>query len=312
MIAVIATVFNEGAAVEGLVRSLLAQSQQPDEIVVADGGSTDETLVVLERLAAVHPSLRVVKEPGNRSQGRNAAIEATTADIIASIDGGCIADPQWLEALVAPFASGADWVSGGYDLAEVSLWSRCLGLVIVYVPEEMEGEGTLPSARSVAFRKSAWEKAGGFPIVASLNEDTVFAERLVDAGFSPAAATDAVVRWVPPANMSEMVRKAWEWGLGDGLAGSRTIVYKHLLAWYGGTALAALAALVWRPRALPVTLAPFAASVAWKTRLKYRHAQGAAKYLFMPVAHVVANTTTLVAFLWGYSERRWLGGPGVS
>jgi glycosyltransferase involved in cell wall biosynthesis len=312
VIAVIATVFNEGVAVEGLVRSLLAQSQQPDEIVIADGGSTDETLVVLERLAAEHPSLRVVEVPGNRSQGRNAAIGAAAADIIASIDGGCVAEPQWLEALVAPFASGADWVSGGYDLAEVSLWSRCLGLVIVYVPEEMEGEGTLPSARSVAFRKSAWEKAGGFPIEASLNEDTVFAERLIDAGFSPVLATDAVVRWVPPANMSEMMRKAWEWGRGDGLAGSRTIVYKHLLAWYGGTALAASAASVWRPRASPLVLAPLAVSVAWKTRFKYRHARGGAKYILIPVAHVAANTTALAAFLRGYGERRWLGRPGTT
>ncbi len=43
-VSVIATVLNEGQAIERLLESLAAQTRPPDEVVIADGGSTDETV----------------------------------------------------------------------------------------------------------------------------------------------------------------------------------------------------------------------------------------------------------------------------
>ncbi|NOX60915.1 MAG: glycosyltransferase, partial [Chloroflexi bacterium] len=39
----IATVYNEGAAIRKLLDSIVAQTLPPDEIVIVDGGSTDDT-----------------------------------------------------------------------------------------------------------------------------------------------------------------------------------------------------------------------------------------------------------------------------
>ncbi|MFO7742319.1 MAG: glycosyltransferase, partial [Anaerolineae bacterium] len=47
-ISVIATVLNEGKSLPRLLDSLTAQTRQPDEVVICDGGSTDGTLAVLE------------------------------------------------------------------------------------------------------------------------------------------------------------------------------------------------------------------------------------------------------------------------
>ena len=44
MISLICTVFNEGRTVRALLDSLLAQSLLPDEVVIVDGGSTDDTV----------------------------------------------------------------------------------------------------------------------------------------------------------------------------------------------------------------------------------------------------------------------------
>jgi glycosyltransferase involved in cell wall biosynthesis len=52
--------YNHGALIEEAVRSLVAQVLAPDEIIVVDDGSTDDSLVVLERLRAECPTLRVV------------------------------------------------------------------------------------------------------------------------------------------------------------------------------------------------------------------------------------------------------------
>ena len=47
MITVISTVLNEGEHIRRLMESLCAQTCQPDEVIIADGGSRDQTVAVL-------------------------------------------------------------------------------------------------------------------------------------------------------------------------------------------------------------------------------------------------------------------------
>src|SRR5512136_1760615 len=71
-LSVILTVLNEGEAVRGVLESLCAQTRCPDEVVIADGGSRDRTVAILEAYTTRLP-LRVISAPGsNISQGRNA------------------------------------------------------------------------------------------------------------------------------------------------------------------------------------------------------------------------------------------------
>jgi glycosyltransferase involved in cell wall biosynthesis len=50
-ISVIVTVLNEGPAICRLLDSLAAQTRQPHEVVIVDGGSTDDTLATLQAYA---------------------------------------------------------------------------------------------------------------------------------------------------------------------------------------------------------------------------------------------------------------------
>src|SRR6266850_736402 len=56
---------NETAYVEACMRSVLAQDYPADrmEVLVADGGSTDGTLTILDRLMTEDPRVRVVPNP---------------------------------------------------------------------------------------------------------------------------------------------------------------------------------------------------------------------------------------------------------
>ena len=102
-ISLIVTVLNEARSLPALLDSIAAQTRQPDEVVVCDGGSTDATLDVLR--AETRFPVRVIERPGsNISQGRNAAIEAATGDVIASTDAGVRLDSRWLEKLAGPVA----------------------------------------------------------------------------------------------------------------------------------------------------------------------------------------------------------------
>src|SRR5512147_2949018 len=106
-VSVIFTVLNEGPSLLRLLDSLACQSRPADEVVVVDGGSTDNTVAILESYTARLP-LRLIVEPGaNISRGRNLAIAAAAGPIIASTDAGVRLDERWLEELTRPFQAAS-------------------------------------------------------------------------------------------------------------------------------------------------------------------------------------------------------------
>ena len=298
-VSVVTPALNELASIQSLVDSLLAQTIPATEIVVADGRSTDGTRELLDELAAAHPRLRVVDGPGGISENRNAAIAAAGHEIVACIDAGCTAQPDWLEKIIAPFARGEDWVSGFYVPQGGSLRSTCAGLALMSVREEVDPDYITPPGASQAFRKKVWERVGGFPEGMAAAEDTLFGERARAAGFRPFFEGDALIHWRPPEGLGEMVQKAYRWGVGDGRAGLRGGAYKKILLGYWGSVLAAVAAVFvawWLP---PIVLIPLLVTVVRRTRFKYRWARGLGKYLLIPIAHVLQLLSQSMGWLVG-------------
>lgn len=99
-IAAVMSVYNAVDTIVSAVRSLLDQTGVVLEVVVFDDGSTDGTELALHSL--VDPRLRVLRSPQNlgRSVGRDRAIRATTADVIAIADADDVALPGRLAAHV--------------------------------------------------------------------------------------------------------------------------------------------------------------------------------------------------------------------
>ena len=298
-VSVVTPALNERASIQALVDSLLAQTVLPTEIVVADGGSTDGTRELLDKLAIAHPRLRVVDGPGGISGNRNAAIAAAAHEIVACIDAGCTAQPDWLEKITAPFARGEDWVSGFYVPRGGSLRSTCAGLALMSVREEVNPEYITPPGASQAFRKKVWERVGGFPEGMAAAEDTLFGERAKAAGFKPYFEGDALIHWRPPEGLGEMVKKAFRWGVGDGRAGLRGGAYKKILLGYWGSVLAAILSVFiawWLPS---IVLIPLLVTVVRRTRFKYRWADGFGKYLLIPIAHTLQLLSQSLGWLAG-------------
>jgi chlorobactene glucosyltransferase len=61
MVSVIVPARNESAAIETVVRSVLASTYEPLELLVLDDRSTDETAAIVERLAAEDARLRLIR-----------------------------------------------------------------------------------------------------------------------------------------------------------------------------------------------------------------------------------------------------------
>jgi glycosyltransferase involved in cell wall biosynthesis len=246
-VSVIATVLNEAGSIGPLLQSLSEQTRPPDEVVIVDGGSSDGTLETLHAMVTqVAYPLRVLSRPGaNISAGRNDAITAAQGPLIAVTDAGVRLDPTWLERLLAPFegTSPPDVVSGFFVPDPHSLFELVLGAVTLPLLEEIDPERFYPSSRSVAFRRSAWEAAGGYPEWLDYCEDLLFDFALRDAGYRFAFAPDAVAHFRPRPDLRAYCRQYYRYARGDGKADFWR--YRHLAryATYGiiGPALVGLA-----------------------------------------------------------------------
>jgi glycosyltransferase involved in cell wall biosynthesis len=83
-VSVILPVRNGAALVEDALRSLLSQSPPPDEIIVVDDGSTDETATIVRRTA---PQARMLWTNGRGpAAARNQGVRHASGDLVGFID----------------------------------------------------------------------------------------------------------------------------------------------------------------------------------------------------------------------------------
>ncbi len=95
-VAVIIPTYNRAHLVTEAIESALNQTRAPDEIIVVDDGSTDDTW---ERLQTCPPPVRSIRQANQgRSAARNAGIAQCTADLICFLDSDDRLTPSSIEA----------------------------------------------------------------------------------------------------------------------------------------------------------------------------------------------------------------------
>lgn len=220
-VSIILTVLNEGEVLRPLLDSLTTQTRAPDEVVMADGGSRDNTLAVLSEYETRLP-LRILSVPGaNISQGRNAAIRAATGDIIAVTDAGVRCEPTWLEHLTAPFNSPATsppLVAGFFQSAPQTVTELAMGATVLPEARDVNPKTFLPSSRSVAFRKEVWAAVGGYPEWLDFSEDVVFDMRVRKTFGALVFAPEAVAHFRPRGSLRALAKQYYQYARGDGKA----------------------------------------------------------------------------------------------
>ena len=88
-ISVIIPVFNGEEFLERAIQSVLDQDLQPDELIVVDDGSTDQTASIARR----YPKIKYIYQANQGPPAaRNHGLEKAKGELIAFLD----ADDQWL------------------------------------------------------------------------------------------------------------------------------------------------------------------------------------------------------------------------
>ena len=228
-VSVICTIKNEGKSIAQFLDGLLAQSLVPDEIVLVDGGSTDDTVASIERYVAAGAPLTLLQEPGaSRARGRNLATCAANYEIIACTDVGCIPRYDWLERLTAPFEDPEIQAVGGFYRPQCTTrFEVCAGVATCPGREHIDTATWLPTTRSLAYTRAAWAKVGGFDDNLREAEDAPFVASLRRADIQWAWALDAIVLWRPRSTLRAFLRQHTLYAYGDGI--SATHVRPHIM-----------------------------------------------------------------------------------
>jgi glycosyltransferase involved in cell wall biosynthesis len=216
------TVFNEGASLRAFLDSLALQSATPSELILVDGGSSDDTVAVARRWAETSAFPVRVIEAGrvNIAEGRNIGARLAASDVILFADAGTRLLPNFCRNIVGAFdgRSDLDAACGLYQAEQDSAYSQAF--IWDWSSPDLDLRRFLPSARALAVRATAFERAGGFPEhLTRTGEDTLFAIRLRQVSRRWAVCRTAVVVWNAPASEAEYDRLMYSYAYGDGESG---------------------------------------------------------------------------------------------
>lgn len=116
---VIVAAYNEAAVLPISLAALFAQTEQPDEIVIADDGSDDATAHLLTTVygltapepgqisvpGALYPALRWLRlERGGKAGALNEALGRMTSPLVLTVDADTLLEPEAVAAMRAAFA----------------------------------------------------------------------------------------------------------------------------------------------------------------------------------------------------------------
>jgi glycosyltransferase involved in cell wall biosynthesis len=236
---------DEEASIRGLLESLSAQLVQATEIVVCDAGSKDRTREIA--LAAAARVRLVEAGPAYPGRARNVAVAAATQSWIAFIDGGCRAEADWLEQLLAArdaVPGGADAVYGDYDPFIRSEWDAAQALAIVS-PRNPATGCRPPFIASSLVRRETFLKVGGFPENLRAAEDLLFFEALEKAGAKVVHAPRARIRWTLAPSPRAVFRRLRLYSAHHAAAGLGRTWHHRVLAMNALGLALLLAGFVW-------------------------------------------------------------------
>ena len=175
VISVIIPLYNKEREIEGTLRSVLAQTRQPDEIIVVDDGSTDGSAAKVEALRA--PLVRLVRQPNaGECAARNRAIAEARGEYVALLDADDEWEPGFLEeiaALIGRYPGCGLYCTGFRIVSHDGIFPAegpaTRGVVANFFRDSAHRYIAIPSASCIPRR--VFDTIGGFPVGMKIAED---------------------------------------------------------------------------------------------------------------------------------------------
>lgn len=184
-ISVIIPAYNAARFIGDALESVLGQTVPPDEIIVVDDGSTDETEAEVKKFDG--NITYIYKENGGVSSARNRGLELVNGDLITFLD----ADDVWVENKLE---MQLDLLrkKPEYEIIIGLLYRIPISKTEEIVNQEIEKGEYAASLGSSLMRKQVFEKVGNFDEELILSQDIDLFFRILEAGIKVLGHEDVV------------------------------------------------------------------------------------------------------------------------
>ena len=242
---------DEAGTIARTLDEVMHQSRRPDELVLVDAGSTDDTRAVVERhaIGRTIPTRVVTAGPAYPGRARNLGVRAASGDWLAFTDAGVRLSPAWLEGLAGGAASAPDAgaIAGDWNVDPANAFAESLALAIVPAPDRSSGTPMRPpNVISLLIRRDAWHRAGPFREDLRSAEDVLFLARLHQV-CRVVRAPGRHARWAPPDTPRAAGRRLRSYARHNLRAGLFNAWQGPLLLRYAAVAAGTVAVAAWTP-----------------------------------------------------------------
>ncbi len=205
-ISVIIPAYNADDTIGRCLEALGAQTHPPDEIIVVDDGSTDDTAQVAEAF-----DVHVITQP-NQGPGaaRNRGVAAAHGDLLLFTDADCAPAPDWVACMAAPFTSAeVAGAKGTYRTRQRGLVPRFVQVEYEDRYDRMRGRSSIDfiDTYSAAYRGDVFRSSGGFNAALRMNQDQELSFRLTADDHRLVFVPEAWVYHLHDANLKEYIRR---------------------------------------------------------------------------------------------------------
>jgi len=303
----VVTVMNEEKTIGMLLEGVLQQTKKIDEVIIVDAGSKDTTIQQIKKYISKNKArnIFIFSKKGNRSMGRNYGIQKSRGNIILVTDAGCIPDKNWAKYLLEGFTKDVDVVSGFYYSDAKEPFAKSLAAYTCVMPDQVNPREYLPSSRSIAFRKNAWEAVGGYPEDLDTCEDLVFAREMKKKGARFYFQKNAFVVWPQKQNVLEAFSQMYGYAKGDGQAMYIREQTPLLFARYLVGIILLLLAIFNQSGWLVVFLFfCFVAYLIWAVVKNGKYVDSDLKYIYLPLLQLTSDIAVLTGMTYGFLKRK--------
>jgi cellulose synthase/poly-beta-1,6-N-acetylglucosamine synthase-like glycosyltransferase/peptidoglycan/xylan/chitin deacetylase (PgdA/CDA1 family) len=220
MVSIVVPAYNEESVLAKTLRSLLKTDYPNFEVIAVDDGSTDNTWGVLSNYADVWPRLRIFRQERNmgKAAAMNRALHESRGEIIVTIDGDTVFEPQSIAAMARHFtdprvAAVAGQVKVGNRRNILTAWQSLeyiSGLGLNRMAEDLMNAISIVPGACGAWRKSAMEEAGGISIEV-LADDADMTLHLQQLGYRIELENDAVSWTEAPMTVRALAKQRVRW-----------------------------------------------------------------------------------------------------
>jgi rSAM/selenodomain-associated transferase 2 len=168
-LSVVIPALNESAGIQAALHALAPLRARGAQVVVADGGSTDDTV-------ALANAVQVIQTACGRALQMNAGAQQASGDTLLFLHADTRLPPDADKLIAQALASGAQ-VWGRFDV-HIEGQSRMLRVIAAFMNRRSRWTGIATGDQALFMTRAAFDAVGGFP-AQPLMEDIEMSARLL-------------------------------------------------------------------------------------------------------------------------------------